>query len=307
MKQAMARAGVSWAHFVQSAVNSVRLRSIANRVSPYWLAGCLLPSSRRACPWHHGLPTRHPLASDPPHVLLFAWRRRYPPARLKLLLIARAATISVSGVHTALAAAKHPAGGDRLASGIVCLMIKTLSRLSMIAILALASASPWPGHDRDVIRPAAAAPTYDFAPATALIEDAMASVPLTGASMLVVKDGDVVYEDYFGTYTPTTIVFIASATKWLSAATFMTLVDDGSVDLDDTVSDYLPEWTGSHGQIRIRQLWSHTSGLANTHACLDDGATTLELCVEQIRQRTSPPRPALSSSTVNSGCRWLRA
>jgi CubicO group peptidase (beta-lactamase class C family) len=47
---------------------------------------------------------------------------------------------------------------------------------------------------------------------------------------------------------------------------------------------YLPEWTGQHGQITIRQLWSHTSGLAGDHACLADGTITLAQCVEQIRQ-----------------------
>ena len=129
----------------------------------------------------------------------------------------------------------------------------------------------------------AAPPAYDFAAVTNLIQDTVNSQGLDGASLILIKDGQTIYEEYFGTYTPSTVVPIASSTKWLSAGTFMTLVDDGTVTLDDPVSTYLPEWTGTMGAITMRQLWSFTSGLVDHHPCMDDRTTTLAACVEQIR------------------------
>ncbi len=129
----------------------------------------------------------------------------------------------------------------------------------------------------------AEAPTYDFSNVTTLIENTVTSQGLDGASLILVKDGQVIYEHYFGSYNAATTVPIASSTKWLSAATFMTLVDDGTIGLDDPVSDYLPEWTGAMGAITMRQLWSLTSGLVDEHPCMDDLSTTLAACVEQIR------------------------
>jgi CubicO group peptidase (beta-lactamase class C family) len=53
---------------------------------------------------------------------------------------------------------------------------------------------------------------------------------------------------------------ITSCSKWLSAATIMTLVDDGRIDLDAPLSRYLPDLGLRKGWITIRQLLSHTSG-----------------------------------------------
>lgn len=128
-----------------------------------------------------------------------------------------------------------------------------------------------------------APPAYDFSAVTNLIQNTVNNQGLEGASLILVKDGQMIYEEYFGSYSVTTVVPIASSTKWLSAGTFMTLVDDGTVSLDDTVSQYLPEWTGPMGAITMRQLWSFTSGLVDNHPCMDETTTTLANCVEQIR------------------------
>lgn len=125
-----------------------------------------------------------------------------------------------------------------------------------------------------------APPSYDFSAVTTLIQNTVNNQGLEGASLILVKDGRTIYEEYFGSYSATTIVPIASSTKWLSAGAFMTLVDDGIIALDDPVSQYLPEWTGQMGAITMRQLWSFTSGLVDNHACMDDTTTTLANCVE---------------------------
>jgi len=58
---------------------------------------------------------------------------------------------------------------------------------------------------------------------------------------------------------------IASISKSLTAATVLALVEDGLIELDAMVDDYLgPGWAGEQryaSQITIRQLLGHTSGL----------------------------------------------
>ena len=129
---------------------------------------------------------------------------------------------------------------------------------------------------------------------TKLIQDAVDDVPLEGAAMLVVKDGEVLYEDYFGTYTADTIVGIASASKWFGAATVMALVDDGLIDLDDPVSKYLPAFSDEDkAEITIRQLLSHTSGLPEDCRCRWVGSMTLQDCCGEIAGLTMEAEPGV--------------
>jgi D-alanyl-D-alanine carboxypeptidase len=55
---------------------------------------------------------------------------------------------------------------------------------------------------------------------------------------------------------------IASVTKTFTAAIVLQLVDEGRVNLDAAVNDYLPELTIASG-VTVRQLLSHTSGIAD--------------------------------------------
>jgi CubicO group peptidase (beta-lactamase class C family) len=104
------------------------------------------------------------------------------------------------------------------------------------------------------------ATAYDFSPVEKKIQTWIDSGYYTGASILVAKDGQVVLERYFGSYTPETQAYIASAGKWLASATIDTVVNDGKLTWDDKVSQWLPEFTDIKGQATLRQLLSHTSG-----------------------------------------------
>lgn len=126
--------------------------------------------------------------------------------------------------------------------------------------------------------------SYDFSKLTASIRQAVEEAPLEGACLLVVQDGKTIAEQCFGRYTSDTVVPIASASKWLSAATIMTLVDEGKLSLDDPVSKYLPKFTGKKGRITIRQLLSHTSGLPGQAPALGDFRTTLAEAVDRIAE-----------------------
>jgi CubicO group peptidase (beta-lactamase class C family) len=161
--------------------------------------------------------------------------------------------------------------------------MKTFGRIVVATVAAIATLL-----SSSQVVPRAAAQTgcgYDLSEVTALIQNAVDTVPLNGASLMLMKDGQVIYEQYFGSYRADTTVLIASASKWLAGATLMTLVDEKRLSLDDQVSQYLPYFTGEKGEITIRQLFSHTSGLpgiTDDAPCLRDRGTTMDECVQQI-------------------------
>ena len=82
-----------------------------------------------------------------------------------------------------------------------------------------------------------------------------------GMALVLLKDGVIIYDKSSSGITSDTVIPIASATKWLSAAVIMALVDEGVLSLDDKASKYLDNYTGHHGEMTVRQMFSHTSGL----------------------------------------------
>jgi len=81
-----------------------------------------------------------------------------------------------------------------------------------------------------------------------------------GASIIIVKDNETIFQKYFGNYKPETIAYIASSGKWLAAATIAALVDEGKLSWDDKVSKWLPEFTDVKGEATLSHLLSHTAG-----------------------------------------------
>lgn len=122
--------------------------------------------------------------------------------------------------------------------------------------------------------------SYDFTALEKLLEQVARKHG--GCALVVVKDKKVVYRKGFGSHGPDKVIPIASASKWLSGAVIMSLVDDGLLSLDDQVSKYLPEFTGDKSGITIRQLFAHTSGLPAEAGCRNDKRTTLQRCVDSI-------------------------
>jgi CubicO group peptidase (beta-lactamase class C family) len=103
--------------------------------------------------------------------------------------------------------------------------------------------------------------TYDFSSVTECVQSWVDCGLYPGAAVLVAKDDKVIYERCFGNFTPDTQVLIASAGKWLAAATIMTLVDERKLSLEDHPSKWLPEFENDpKDQSALRQMLSHTSG-----------------------------------------------
>lgn len=103
---------------------------------------------------------------------------------------------------------------------------------------------------------------YNFTPMDSLISHWMERGYYPGASIFIAKNDTVLFEKQYGTYTPDTEVYIASAGKWLAAATIAAVVDQTKLSWDDSVQRWLPEFSNDpKGNITLKQLLSHTSGI----------------------------------------------
>ena len=121
---------------------------------------------------------------------------------------------------------------------------------------------------------------YDFAALDTILEEA--APQLGGCALILVKDDSVIYQKAFGRYSVDKVVPIASASKWLSGAVIVSLVEEGKLALDDPVSKYLPEFEGEKSNITIRQLFSHTSGLPAEAPCRNNKRTSLQNCAQEM-------------------------
>lgn len=123
--------------------------------------------------------------------------------------------------------------------------------------------------------PALAAPVETPRPVDAgayehAADAARAEARAHGISVAVVRDGELEWAGASGRArdgrTPLTAdssMVIGSVTKTFVAAAVLALVEEGRLVLDDPVRDHLPELGWLSGEITVRQLMSHTSGLAD--------------------------------------------
>lgn len=80
--------------------------------------------------------------------------------------------------------------------------------------------------------------------------------------MMVWKNDTVAYKKELGEFNSKTQAPIASASKWLTAALVMVLVDEGKLSLDDKVSQYIPEFERyGKNYITLRICLSHMTGI----------------------------------------------
>lgn len=132
---------------------------------------------------------------------------------------------------------------------------------------------------------------FDFSPVTDPISRYLESRPMIPGAGLLITDfeGNVVHEQYWGTYDRSTVVPIASASKWLSAGVIMSLVDQGTLDLDRPVGLTLASFAGKpngKANITVRQMFSHTSGLPGQTQWESSSTVTLQDAAAGIGQFT---------------------
>jgi CubicO group peptidase (beta-lactamase class C family) len=139
-----------------------------------------------------------------------------------------------------------------------------------------------------------------------LVDEWVGPHGVPGVGIAVWSSGDMVAERYVGEaqsgvpVTSETLFPLASVTKPVSAATFMALVDDGAVSLDEPVGRILPEFRAgpaAHAEgvdpalerlrptIGARQLLCHVAGLPEDqgprYSLYQEGAT-LEAVIDQM-------------------------
>ncbi len=90
-----------------------------------------------------------------------------------------------------------------------------------------------------------------------------------GASVAVLKDGEIVLERGYGSaqleyeipITPSTVFHVASVTKQFTAAGIVLLAQRGALSLEDDIRAHLPELPDLGRPVTVRQLIHHTSGI----------------------------------------------
>jgi CubicO group peptidase (beta-lactamase class C family) len=95
----------------------------------------------------------------------------------------------------------------------------------------------------------------------------LARTGVPSASVAVVKDGQIVYEQAYGDArldprTPATTKMrysVGSISKQFTATAILMLAEEGKLKLDDPVGRFLPDLTRAN-EVTIRQILSHTSG-----------------------------------------------
>lgn len=108
----------------------------------------------------------------------------------------------------------------------------------------------------------------------AYVDSARKTFDVPGIAVAIVKDGKVVYEQGFGLreigkpdkVDAHTLFAIASNTKAFTAAALQMLAEQGKLDMDGRVTDYLPWFQMSDPyvthEMRVRDLLAHRSGLS---------------------------------------------
>lgn len=107
----------------------------------------------------------------------------------------------------------------------------------------------------------------------AYIEGQLKALNVPGASLVVIEGDQIVHTKGFGTSesgdsapTPQTPFFIGSLTKSFTSLAIMQLVEEGKIDLDAPVQQYLPWFTLADAEaasrITVRQLMIQTSGIS---------------------------------------------
>ncbi len=144
-------------------------------------------------------------------------------------------------------------------------MKRTLVIMTLIVVLA-AGMAPARAQDRD------------FGVVDDYIQALMAEYDVAGTSIALVEDGSVVYTQGYGVrstttgdpVTPDTLFCIGSVTKSVTAAGIELLVDQGQLDLDTPIIEYVPDFKLSDpdatAKLTLRHLLAQTSGLPGTDA-----------------------------------------
>lgn len=146
----------------------------------------------------------------------------------------------------------------------------SLSLLILLGFTGSSCAYADAGIDRAVHTPPRKSAEVD-----AVFDNLVRQAQLKQAGLVVIDDRGVIYHRLTQGFSTTAPLPIASSSKWIAAATIMTGVDRGELTLDDPVERWIPEAPPELRQVKLRQLLSHTSGMAPQNMTLLSNVNSL--------------------------------
>lgn len=143
---------------------------------------------------------------------------------------------------------------------------------------------------------------FDEDTAQQFVDDYTKRQGLPGAAYVVTKDGEPVDKGSTGSVDVDTPMAIGSASKAFTAFAVLQLVDDGEVELDSPVTDYLPDFSvkgTDDDAITVRMLLSHTSGLTNPTFVPTTGSLEGDVASIADRKVAAEPGTEYNYSNLN--------
>jgi CubicO group peptidase (beta-lactamase class C family) len=156
--------------------------------------------------------------------------------------------------------------------------------------------------------PAAAFDTY--------VESGLKLWKTPGMSIVVVKDGQIVFKKGYGVaragspdpFSTSTLSICASTTKAMTAVCMGMLVDEGKVKWTDKVSDIYPDLkladNYANSELTIRDLFTHNTGLGNADWLWEEGYP-LDTIIKKMR--LIPPAYSFRSSFIYQNLMYMVA
>lgn len=209
----------------------------------------------------------------------------------------------------------RPPVTSSLGRWILPLAITLLALVSLFAIL-IALIEPGPATiDTDEAAFPEATPeavglsSDGLAYAVRQVEEWIAEDAITGAILILIRDGKLVLHEALGLddrdhqvpMRKDQIVLMRSMTKPLIGTATMMLAEEGLIAIHDPVSRYLPAWdTPESGEITIFQLLTHTSGITGGIAIRSH--PDLQTAIAAVGQRgpSHPPGTRYHYADANS-------
>lgn len=131
-------------------------------------------------------------------------------------------------------------------------------------------------HDRSISIVAQEPYTRRYLPVVRAVEEEMKTLKIPGAAVAIVEAGETTFAVGFGSkhpdrdepVQPSTLFRIGSVTKTLTAIGLLGLVEQGLVDINAPITDYIPDFSFARDanwapSITVRNLLTHTSAIAD--------------------------------------------
>lgn len=109
-----------------------------------------------------------------------------------------------------------------------------------------------------------------------------------GVTAIIMREGRLLFRMDIGNIDADAQYPVASASKWMTAALVMTVVDEGKLSLDEPISGHLPEFSGEAAGTTLRQLLAQTAGEGSLKGLVDikqDPRITLAESAREVARR----------------------